>query len=282
MKGVLNMPDSSNRGEPINSIEEMETSPWRRFIHYLILVFSLVFIFWSFYYLNIPISRFLKLFGPIGHKINQLFFPPDLSYILNVGMLRSIVETFQMGILGTVLGLALCVPLAWFAALNMTPNRLIFYPLGRGILIGARSIYEMIWAMLFTMILGFGPLPGTLTCILATIGFSGKLMAEEIEVIRLGPVEAIRATGAGEIKIFLWGVFPQVQTSWTGIAIYGWDSTFRLATIMGYVGAGGIGMYLRETIETLAYEKTGMTLIIIIGLVVISEIGSAYARKRVA
>ena len=276
------MQDSRNRGGPISSKEDMETSPWRRFSRYLILVFTLAFIFWSFHYLNIPLSRFLRMFGPLGHKVDQLFLFPDVSYIQNVSMLKSIVETFQMGIFGTFLGLALCVPLAWFAALNMTPNKLIFYPLGRGIIIGVRSIYELIWAMLFTMILGFGPLPGTLTCILATVGFCGKLMAEEIEAIRMGPIEAIRATGAGEIKVFLYGVFPQVQTSWTGIAIYGWDSTFRMATIMGYVGAGGIGMYLRETIETLAYEKTGMTLLIIIGLVVISEVTSAYARERVS
>jgi len=276
------MRDSNNRERPINSKEDMETLPRRRFARNLALLGVLVFTFWSFYYLNIPLSRFMRIFGPLGHKFSQLFLPPDLSYIQNVSMLRSIVETFQMGIFGTFVGLALCVPLAWFAALNMTPNRMIFYPLGRGVIIGARSIYELIWAMLFTMILGFGPLPGALTCVLATVGFCGKLMAEEIEDIRLGPIEAIRATGAGEIKVFLWGIFPQVQTSWTGIAIYGWDSTFRMATIMGYVGAGGIGMYLRETIETLAYEKTGMTLLIIIGLVVISEVSSAYARQRVA
>ena len=282
MKEVLDMRDSNNRERPINSKEDMETLPRRRFARNLALLGVLVFTFWSFYYLNIPLSRFMRIFGPLGHKFSQLFLPPDLSYIQNVSMLRSIVETFQMGIFGTFVGLALCVPLAWFAALNMTPNRMIFYPLGRGVIIGARSIYELIWAMLFTMILGFGPLPGALTCVLATVGFCGKLMAEEIEDIRLGPVEAIRATGAGEIKVFLWGIFPQVQTSWTGIAIYGWDSTFRMATIMGYVGAGGIGMYLRETIETLAYEKTGMTLLIIIGLVVISEVSSAYARQRVA
>ena len=127
MKEVLNMQDSRNRGGPISSKEDMETSPWRRFSRYLILVFTLAFIFWSFRYLNIPLSRFLRMFGPLGHKIDQLFLFPDVSYIQNVSMLKSIVETFQMGIFGTFLGLALCVPLAWFAALNMTPNKLIFH-----------------------------------------------------------------------------------------------------------------------------------------------------------
>lgn len=276
------MPRPQDKGTPTNSEEGKGASTGKALVRYGGLLFFFAFLVWSFHYLNIPLSRFAGMFGPLGHKFLQLFYPPDLGYLRNVGMLKSIVETFQMGFFGTVVGLALCVPLSWFAALNMTPSRWILYPLGRGIIIGARSIYELIWAILFTMILGFGPLPGALTCILATIGFCGKLMAEEIEAIRIGPVEAIRATGAGEITVFMWGVFPQVQTAWTGIAIYGWDSTFRMATILGYVGAGGIGMYLRETIETLAYDKTGITLLIVIGLVVISEVTSAYARQRVA
>jgi len=261
---------------------ELETRSRRSLIIYFAVLFLCAFLLWAFHYLRIPLSRFIWMFGPLAHKFSQLFNPPDLQYIQNMGMLKSIIETFHMGFLGTVGGLALSVPLAWFAALNMTPNKLILYPLGRGIIIGTRAIYEMIWAMLFTMILGFGPLAGAITCLLATIGFCGKLMAEEIEDIHLGPVEAIRATGAGEIKVFVWGILPQVQTAWTGISIYGWDSTFRMATILGYVGAGGIGMYLRETIDTLAYDKTGMTLIIIIALVTVSEMTSAYARQKVS
>jgi len=279
---VSELPHRDHQRRSADSTDEGESALRTGLSGYLGVLFFLAFVVWSLHYLNIPLSRFTGMFGPLGHKFSQLFCPPDFKYIQNMGMLKSIVETFQLGFFGTVVGLALCVPLAWFAALNMTPNKWILYPLGRGIIIGARSIYELIWAILFTMILGFGPLAGAVTCILATIGFCGKLMAEEIEDIRIGPVEAIRATGAGEIKVFLYGIYPQVETAWTGIAIYGWDSTFRMATILGYVGAGGIGMYLRETIETLAYEKTGMTLLVIIGLVVVSEVASAYARQRVA
>ena len=268
--------------QPVNIVEHLQEHKKKRFIYFLSGIGVLILIFWSFYYLNIPLVRFFFMLGPIGHKINQLFIWPDFGYINNMGMLRSIVETFQMGIFGTFVGLALCVPLAWFASFNMTPSKMLLYPLGRGVIIGSRSIYELIWAILFTMILGFGPLAGSLTCILATIGFSGKLMTEAVEAIDMGPVEAVRASGAGEIETFLWGVLPQVQTSWTGIGIYGWDSTFRMATIMGYVGAGGIGMYLRETIEMLEYEKTGMTLLVIIVLVVISEIASAWARNKLS
>ena len=254
---------------------------WKKIVNYVLVLFLFTFLYWSFTYLNIPVRRFFTMWGPIGYKIHQLFLPPDFGYLNNMKLLRSIVQTFQLAFFGTVVGLILCVPLAWFAAINVTPSKFILYPISRGIIILSRSIYEIIWAILFTMILGFGPLAGTLTCILATIGFSGKLMAEEVEAIRVGPIEAIRATGGNEFDVFFYAIFPQVRVAWAGIAIYSWDSTFRLATILGYVGAGGIGMYLRETIEMLDYSKTGMTLIVIIGLVIVSEVVSANARKKI-
>ena len=254
---------------------------WKKIVNYVLVLFLFTFLYWSFTYLNIPIRRFLTMWGPIGYKIHQLFLPPDFGYLNNMKLLRSIVQTFQLAFLGTVVGLILCVPLAWFAAINVTPSKFILYPISRGIIILSRSIYEIIWAILFTMILGFGPLAGTLTCILATIGFSGKLMAEEVEAIRVGPIEAIRAAGGNELDVFFYAIIPQVRVAWAGTAIYSWDATFRLATILGYVGAGGIGMYLRETIEMLDYPKTGMTLIVIIGLVIVSEVVSANARKKI-
>ena len=254
---------------------------WKKIVNYVLVLFLFTFLYWSFTYLNIPVRRFFTMWGPIGYKIHQLFLPPDFGYLNNMKLLRSIVQTFQLAFFGTVVGLILCVPLAWFAAINVTPSKFILYPISRGIIILSRSIYEIIWAILFTMILGFGPLAGTLTCILATIGFSGKLMAEEVEAIRVGPIEAIRATGGNELDVFFYAIIPQVRVAWAGIAIYSWDSTFRLATILGYVGAGGIGMYLRETIEMLDYSKTGMTLIVIIGLVIVSEVVSANARKKI-
>lgn len=251
------------------------------FIKFISLLVFLTLLFLSFQYLNIPYSRFLTMFGPLGAKFIELFAPPDFAY-LNAGLLHSIVETFQLAFLGTVVGLALAVPLSWFGAFNMTPNKWVLYPLGRGSIVLSRSIYWLIWAIIFTNILGFGPLAGALTCVLGTLGFGGKLMAEEIEDIRIGPVEAIRATGGGKIDVFLYGVLPQVMNAWTGIAIYTWDSTFRAATILGYVGAGGIGTYLRESISMLHYSQTGMTLVVIIGLVIASEVMSAYARQRIA
>jgi phosphonate transport system permease protein len=134
---------------------------------------------------------------------------------------------------------------------------------------------------LFTHIFGFGPLPGVLALILLTIGFAGKLFSEEIEGIRVGPVEAMQATGAGRIQVMYYGVLPQVKTAWVGITIYNWDSTFRAATIVGFVGAGGIGAYLRETIGFMEYSDTGALIIAIIALVIFSELLSAYIRDKI-
>jgi len=276
-----NVPSSGNIDYLKRSLTGKKRVIWKKFVNYILVLFLFTFLYWSFTYLNIPVKRFFTMWGPIGYKIHQLFLPPDLGYLNNIKLLKSIVQTFQLAFLGTVVGLILCVPLAWFAAINVTPSRFVLYPISRGIIILSRSIYEIIWAILFTMILGFGPLAGTLTCILATIGFSGKLMAEEAESIKVGPIEAIRAAGGNELDVFFYAIIPQVRVAWAGIAIYSWDSTFRLATILGYVGAGGIGMYLRETIEMLDYQKTGMTLIVIIALVIVSEIVSASARKKI-
>ena len=276
-----NVPSSGNIDYLKRSLTGKKRVIWKKIVNYILVLFLFTFLYWSFTYLNIPVKRFFTMWGPIGYKIHQLFLPPDLGYLNNIKLLKSIVQTFQLAFLGTVVGLILCVPLAWFAAINVTPSRFVLYPISRGIIILSRSIYEIIWAILFTMILGFGPLAGTLTCILATIGFSGKLMAEEAESIKVGPIEAIRAAGGNELDVFFYAIIPQVRVAWAGIAIYSWDSTFRLATILGYVGAGGIGMYLRETIEMLDYQKTGMTLIVIIALVIVSEIVSASARKKI-
>lgn len=273
------MNTKNNRGPQGSKIRNLLPSG-KNFIKFISLLVFLTSLFLSFQYLNIPYGRFITMFGPLGEKFIDLFAPPDFSY-LDSGLMYSILETFQLAFLGTVVGLALAVPLSWFGAFNMTPNKWFFYPLGRGSIVLSRSIYWLIWAMIFTMILGFGPLAGALTCVLGTLGFAGKLMSEEIEDIRIGPVEAIRATGGGQLDVFLYGILPQVMNAWTGIAIYTWDSTFRAATILGYVGAGGIGMYLRESIQMMNYSQTGMTLSVIIALVIVSEVLSAYARQRI-
>jgi len=242
---------------------------------------SIAFIFYGAYYCKIPIDRLLTMFPPLSKMLLRLFYPPDIEYLKNLSILKAFWETFQIGFLASLIGTILSIPLAWFAAYNMTPSRKIIYPLARFTIGLSRAIDILIWAILFTHIFGFGPLPGILALLLSTIGFAGKLFSEEVEGIRIGPVEAMQATGAGRIQVMYYGVFPQIKMAWIGITIYNWDSIFRSATIIGYVGAGGVGAYLRETIGFMDYHKTGAIIISIILLVIFSELLSAYIRDKI-
>ena len=261
---------------------------WSRFkypqslINYGILFFILMFFSYSVHYLNIPLERILGMFGRLGDVLANRYYPPDLNYIADKGYLGAIIETIQMAYLGSLFGLIIAILLGWFAAYNVSPSRKYIYPVARFVAMGCRSVHEMIWAILFVTILGFGLLPGVLALTMFSIGFAGKLFAEEIESVDMGEVEAIRAMGGTHLQVFVFGVFPQVRVAFTGIAIYTWDVAFRAATVVGFVGAGGMGWYLKRNIMQIETERTAAILLSIVVLVVISEFISAWARSRVS
>ena len=225
---------------------------WSRFkypqtlINYGILLSVLLFFSYSVHYLNIPLDRILGMFGRLGDVLANRYYPPDMEYIADEGYLDAIIETVQMAYLGALFGLMISIILGWFAAYNVSPSKTYVYPIARILTMGCRSVHEMIWAILFVTILGFGLLPGVLALTMFSIGFAGKLIAEEIESIDMGEVEAIRAMGGNHLQIFVYGVFPQVRVAFTGIAIYTWDVAFRAATVVGFVGAVGMGWYLKR------------------------------------
>ncbi|MFT4608781.1 MAG: phosphonate transport system permease protein, partial [Chitinophagales bacterium] len=234
------------------------------------------------HYLNIPLERMLGMFGRLGDVLSNRYYPPDLEYIADMGYFGAIIETIQMAYLGALFGIIMSVFLGWFSAYNVSPSRIFIYPIARLFAMGCRSVHEMIWAILFVTILGFGMLPGVLALTMFSIGFAGKLFAEEIESVDMGQVEAIRAMGGSHLQVFVFGVFPQVRVAFTGIAIYTWDVAFRAATVVGFVGAGGMGWYLKRNVQQIETERTAAILITIIILVVISEFISAWARTRVS
>jgi phosphonate transport system permease protein len=253
-----------------------------RMVQFAGLLLSIVLALWTIHYLNIPISRLSGMLGRLGQFLVERLLPPDMPYVAQKHILYAVVETFEMSILSTFFGGLISVPLAWFAAWNVTPSKLILYPLGRGFITFSRAIPEIIWAMILVVLLGFGPVAGTIALLLGTIGFAGKLMSEQVEAINMEIVEAIRATGAGEIKTFVYGILPQVKPAWIGIIIYNWDSIFRASTILGFVGAGGIGLYIRSTTQLLEYQKTMSMIGLVIVLVYVSELLSYYLRKRLS
>lgn len=237
---------------------------------------------WSIDRLDIPLDRLPGLLGRMGATLANRYFPPDLAHIAHADYLHSVFETLQMSYLATVLGIVLAIPLAWFASANMTPSRHVGYPLARLAIMACRSVHEMIWTILLVSILGFGMLPGALALTLFCIGFAGKLFAEAIEAIEIGPVEAIRATGANALQTFVYAVLPQVRVAWTGTSIYTWDVVFRAATVVGFFGAGGMGWYLRESMQRIASQEVAAILLSIIVVVLAAEFVSAWVRTRIS
>ena len=261
---------------------------WRRFkypdslVRAAALLGVLVFLGYSLAFLNVDLARLLNLFGRVGSLLAERYYPPEIGYVLAPDYLASVVETLQMAYLGALFGLLLSMPLAWMAAYNMTLGRRSFYPAARLAIMGCRSVHEMIWTIIFVTILGFGMLPGVLALTMFCIGFAGKLFSEEIEAIDMGPVEALRSTGANPLQVLVYAVLPQVRVAWTGIAIYTWDVAFRAATVVGFFGAGGMGWYLKRNVQQLENQRVAAILISIIALVVVAELISAWARNRVS
>lgn len=272
----------------VTSTTDTAEREWSRFkfptslYRYFGLLFALVFIGFSIVYLNIPLDRFIGMFGRIGTLVTDRYYPPDMEYITDPDYISSVFETIQMAYLGALFGMLFALPLGWFGAYNVSPHRRLVYPIARVFTMSARAVHETIWAILFVTILGFGMLAGILALTMFCIGFAGKLLSEEIESIDMGPVEAIRATGGSELSVMVYAVFPQVRVAFTGIGIYTWDVAFRAATVVGFFGAGGMGWYLKRNVLQIETQRVAAILLSIVVLVLVSEAVSAWARARVA
>ena len=194
---------------------------------------------------------------------------------------RNPAVTFMIACLGTMLALILAIPVSWFAAHNITPYKPITYPIGRAIMTLTRSVHEIVWGLLFVSAVGLGAFPGILAVSMRSIGFISKLTAEAIEDIDPGPLEAIRATGANQFQVILYGVIPQILPVYLGNAIFQWDINIRRATIMGLVGAGGLGLTFHRQLVMYNYGGVTTVIIAILFLVGIGEIGSYYGRRAI-
>ncbi|MCL4767731.1 MAG: phosphonate ABC transporter, permease protein PhnE [Hyphomicrobiaceae bacterium] len=206
------------------------------------------------------------------------FFPPNLSAI--PGLIQPTIDTMLMAFMATLLIGVLVLPVIWMSALNVTPHP-IFYYLGRGIIILSRSVHELIWALLFVVAVGLGPLPGILALAMRGIGFVAKVVAEEVEAIDLKPVEAIRATGASNLKVLILAVVPQVLPVYLGTLIFQWELDLRRAAVIGVVGAGGLGLAFHQSMIMMRWHDATAIVVILIFLVAIGEIISRWLRQRI-
>ncbi len=192
-------------------------------------------------------------------------------------LLEGLVESLQIAVLASALGIAISLPLGLLAARNLAPW-FIAAPT-RGFIAICRSLHYVIVAILFVKALGFGALAGVAALTIASMGFIAKLFAEAIEEISMKQVEAVRATGASWGGVLLYGVLPQVASRFTGFCLYQLDSNLRNSTLVGIVGAGGIGGTLFAAFKRFDYDFVAAILVAIIALIFAAELLSGQVRK---
>ena len=242
-------------------------------------VIALAFVTWCFQVMTKDtIWSFVADAPTQAADIGGRMMPPNWGYVNELWW--PICETINIATLGTLIGIILAVPIAFLAARNTTPSASLIRPIALFIIVASRSINSLIWALLLVAILGPGLLAGIIAIALRSIGFIGKLLYEAIEEIDADQVEAIEATGASTAQVMTWGVIPQVAPTLAGISMFRWDINIRESTVLGLVGAGGIGVKLEGALGTLAWPKVTTILLVIFVTVLISEWITAQVRKK--
>ncbi len=235
----------------------------------------LIFLGWAW---NGAEIRPLDLFRDSGNmaKYASEFFPPDFRdweiY------LKEMITTMHIAVWGTVLAIICAVPFGLLSSSNIVPAW-VYQPVRR-MMDACRAINEMVFAMLFIVAVGLGPFAGVLALWIHTTGTLAKLFSEAVEAIDPRPVEGVRATGALAIEEIIFGVIPQVMPLWISYSLYRFESNVRSASVVGMVGAGGIGVVLYEVIRGFQYAQTCAVLLIIILFVTTIDLLSASIRKR--
>ena len=210
--------------------------------------------------------------------ISSRMVPPSWSYM--EVLWKPIWDTINIATIGSMIAMAIAIPVAFAAAHNTTPHKLV-RAAALLIIVSTRSINSLVWALLLVVIVGPGVLAGTLAIGIRSIGGCAKLLYEGIEEINQTQVEAIEATGASPAQKMIYGVLPQVLPTFAGVGVFRWDVNVRGSTILGIVGAGGIGVQLNGSINTLAWTQVSMILLVILGAVVLSEWVSAKVRHAI-
>ena len=205
--------------------------------------------------------------------------PPAWSYIHYLW--RPIWDTLNIATLGTIISIVIAVPIAYCAARNMTPSVAFVRPVALFIIVASRSINSLIWALMLVTIVGPGVFAGIIAIGLRSIGFVAKLLYEAIEEIDESQVEAVRSTGATPAQTTVYGIVPQVMPAFAGISVFRWDINIRESTVLGLVGAGGIGLELNAAITQLYWTQVSLMLLVIIATVILSEWVSAKVRHAI-
>jgi phosphonate transport system permease protein len=206
------------------------------------------------------------------------YFPPDFTEWRSY--LSDTIETISMAIWGTMMAAIVSVPLSILASENICPPWIVF-PIRR-LLDAMRAINEVVFALIFVVAVGLGPFAGVLALFVHTTGTLGKLFSEAVEAIDPGPVEGIRATGSSKLQEILFGVIPQVLPLWISFTLYRFEADVRSASVLGIVGAGGIGVSLYQSFRSFEYQQVCAILIfLIVAVALIDTLSSRLRRKLI-
>ncbi len=240
-------------------------------------VFSLVVLYvaTTLFTMEIDWPRVLTGFSRAGDILARMFPPSFSRWEL---LAKGVLESVQMALAASFFGMLLAIPLGLCAAVNIAPKPV--YLVARAILALSRTFHEVIIAIFFVKIFGFGPLAGVLTLIVASMSFIGKMLAEDVENMNMGQVEAVRATGASFPRLLIYAITPQMLPRYLGVSIYRLDANIRHSTVVGIVGAGGIGQTLAASFSRYDYDFSLAILLTIISLVFLGEFFSNWVRGQ--
>lgn len=240
-------------------------------------VFLLAILWWSAEGTNLSIRT---LSGGIYGVLDIVgrMLPPDISSLSR--MIGPTLETIQISIWGTLLAISLSIPLGLLAARNISPHS-VLYQASRLILNTLRAVPEVIFALIFVAAVGLGPFPGVLGIGISSAGMLGKFLGDAIENIDSGPMDALKATGAKKMQIITYAIVPQILPEFVSLSLFRWEMNFRASTIIGIVGAGGIGFELMTSMRLFQYKEMALILILILVIVTIVDTISSIIRKRI-
>lgn len=248
---------------------------WMRSVRNFALVLAVVVGCW--YYVGLFDGQRLREGVPSLIDMMRDMYPPNFSQAAS--WVKPLLDTLAMSVAGTAIAVLLSLPLAVLAARNTSPNAFVYHA-ARGLLNGLRSVPELIMGIIFVAAVGFGALPGVLALGLHSVGMIAKFFAEAIEHADPAPVEAARAAGCSPLQVILHGILPQVLPQMADTAIYRWEYNFRASTVMGMVGAGGIGFELMGSLRIMQYNDVSAILIVILAMVTLVDSLSAILRQN--
>lgn len=227
--------------------------------------------------IDVSAQRLIRGVGNLGQFMSQAF-PPSTA---RLGAIWSaMVETLNMAIVGVTFGVILSLPFALLCATNTTPHPIVRV-LARGIVATLRTIPDLIWALIFVVAVGLGPLAGILAIIMDTIGYCARFFSERFEEVRKGPSEALTSTGGGRLSVIFGAIIPESMASLTATSLYSVEKAIRSAVVLGLVGAGGIGVELTTAMRLFRFDQAlSIILVILVVVIAVEQISSAI-RKRI-